>query len=54
MCLLFGFADTWNSQNDNLWIKCRFATAEGNLRKPAMVERRSKFLCSGSRQRRNL
>ena len=34
------------------WKMCRFAVAEGKLRKLAVAEGRPRFLCSASRQRR--
>lgn len=45
-----GFFDTWISQVKLLCIMCRFAVAEGKLRKLMETEGRSEILCSGSRQ----
>ena len=52
MCLIFGFVDIGWVSVKVLWIICRFAVAEGKLKKPTVKEGGFQFLCSESGQRR--
>ena len=50
MCVIFGFVKE-TFKMINLAIMCRSSVADGNPRRPTMVEGRLEFACSGSRQR---
>ena len=38
MCIMFGFAETWISQDERLGTMCRFVVVKTKLRKPILRE----------------
>ena len=53
MCIIFGFAETWISQDERLGTMCRFVVAKTKLRKPILREGSFELLSSNFKQRRN-